>query len=70
MSLISGANILVARDWLFWRDVLTNYMSHTCPLESEVDHGRQPNYLSYIYIFILWPDVAPDRVLSIELFDI
>ena len=26
---------------------------HTCPLESGVDHGRQPTYLSYIFYTLL-----------------
>ena len=39
-----------ASDWLFWKDVSTNYMCPTCPLESGVDNGRQPIYLCYIFI--------------------
>ena len=52
MSLISGANVLEASDCL----VLKMYrpiMYCTCPLESGVNHGRQPTYLNYMYIFFI-----------------
>ena len=53
MSLKSGTNLLEAYDWLVLKDVLTNYMCHTCPLECGVNNGRQLTYLKYIFFIML-----------------
>ena len=51
MSLICGTNTLEASDWLVLKNVLTNYMCHACPLESGVNHGKQPICFGYIYFY-------------------